>query len=629
GVPAELLDHIAIRASHPDYVGTNYFRQQSESRDQELRAETFKVVLRRGSWVAGRVMDEGGNPIAEAKISAGKFNYSGTQETKTDAQGAFGFRNLSLGEIPFSALAKGRKPETKTVEVKPGMPEILFRLGRGQVVRGIVKGESGEPLAGVGIHLESKTGGVSDTYQLDLNSGQDGRFEWDGAPDEALNFCFLKPGYESKRGHTLKPNEDNVITLRHARKIEGRVLDAATEQPLKKFRVGIGRYSGADSFHADYPGMKDYADANGRFILGLSEESIDAVKAEADDYAAEVQRLPEAQNGVVQVVLRLKASKALHGVLIAPDGAPVAGGTVAISSGQPGGMPSLKNARLVDNSRQGKVVTTDAAGAFVLPSPPETGALVAADEKGFSFTSVQQVRDSGRLVLQAYGQIEGTYTRNGQPVSGQEFTLSMKASGFSFDWNEYKATTDDHGRFTFDQVPPGAGQVMRLISRSPNSWTHSYGADVTVLPGQTAQVALGDSGATLTGRIRFESPPAERENLSLQGNVYTSLPPLPGHMSAEEAQAFSQTPEGRERSRHAKTFVVNISDDGTWNVDSIPPGTYGITVSAYKVGAQLWDRTTVAIGSAKVAVPQGATPQTQISVDEVILRPYVPSAPHP
>ena len=131
-LPADLLHHIGIRASHPDYVGTNYFGQQSESRDQELRAGTFKVVLRRGSWVAGRVLDEGGNPIAGATVSAGKYNYPGTQETKTDARGAFGFRNLSLGEIPFSALAKGRKPEIRTVEVKPDMPEILFRLGRGQ-----------------------------------------------------------------------------------------------------------------------------------------------------------------------------------------------------------------------------------------------------------------------------------------------------------------------------------------------------------------------------------------------------------------------------------------------------------------------------------------------------------------
>ena len=272
GVPADLLDHIGIRASHPDYVGTQYFGQRSAGIDQQLRAGTFKVVLRRGSWVAGRVIDETGNPIAGATVAAGKYNYPGTQETKTDARGAFGFRNLSPGEIPFSALAKGRKPEIRTVEVKPDMPEILFRLGPGQKIWGMVKAETGEPVEGVRIALESKTGGVSDTYQMELNSDKDGRFEWDGAPDEALNFCFLKAGYEAKRRQTLKPNEENVITLRHARKIEGQVLDAATEQPVTKFRIGIGRDPTAGAFYADYPGMKDYADANGRFTLVVSEE---------------------------------------------------------------------------------------------------------------------------------------------------------------------------------------------------------------------------------------------------------------------------------------------------------------------------------------------------------------------
>ena len=583
GMPADLLDHIGIRASHPDYVGTGYFAQDRQSWDQELRAGTFKVVLRRGSWAAGRVIDESGNPIAGATIAAGKF---GTQETKTDARGAFGFRNLSMGEIPFSALAKGRKPEIRTVEVKPDMPEILFRLGPGQTIRGIVKVDTGEPVAGVRIALESKTGGVSDTYQLELNSEKDGRFEWDGAPDEALNFCFLKTGYEAKRRQTLKPNEENVITLRHGRKIEGRVLDAASEQPVTKFRVGIGPNSGADSFDADDPGMKDYADANGRFILGISEESIGAVKAEADDYAAQVEPLPEAQDGVVQVVLHLKKSAALHGVLVTPDGAPVAGGTVAISSGPPVGMVTLKNARLVDLGRQGKVVTTDAAGQFALPSPPETGTVMAAEEKGFGFASVQQVRDSGRLVLQAFGRIEGTYSRGGQPVAGQEFTLSMGDPGISLDWGQYRTSTDENGRFTIDRVPPGAGQVVRLVSTSPNSLTHSYGADVTVLPGQTAQVALGDSGATLTGRIRFESPPTEGEKLSLQGSLSTVMPPMPGGMSAEEARAYFQSPERKARVQQLKHFAISIADDGSWNVDSIPPGTYRLNITASKTGSR-------------------------------------------
>jgi RNA polymerase sigma factor (sigma-70 family) len=618
GVPGDLIHNIGIRASHPNYVWTKHDRQQSKNLDQELRAGTFKVVLQRAWWVVGRVIDESGNPISGATISAGKYNYADMQETKTDARGAFGFRNLSQGKIPFSALAKGRKPEIRIVEVKPEMPEVLFRLGPGQKVWGIVKAETGEPLASVRIDLESKNGTIPDTYHLELNSDKDGRFEWDGAPDEAPNFCFIKSGYEIKRRQTLKLNEENVITLRHERKIEGQVLDAATEQPVTKFRAGTGPYPGADPFYADYPGMKDYADANGRFSLKVDEAETGAVKVEADDYAAQVERLPEAKNGVVHVVLRLKPSKALQGVLVTPDGAPAAGGTVAISNGRPNEMPSLGNARLVHADRQGKVVTTDAAGEFVLPSPPEVGTVVAAQEKGFGIASIQQVRDNGLLVLQAFGRIEGTYTRGGQPVAGQEFML--RDTDVSFAWSQYKATTDENGRFIFEQVPPGECRIIRLVKES-NGWVHRYGADVKVFPRQTAQVALGDSGATLTGRIRYESPPAEVEKLSLRAFLRTVPPPLPGGMSTEETRAYYQTPEGKAISRQEKTFVVNISDDGSWNVDSIPPGTYRVNVTASKPGTQQWENPPVATGTAQVVVPQGATPQTQISVDEVVLRP--------
>jgi RNA polymerase sigma factor (sigma-70 family) len=626
GVPADLLHRIGIGASHSDYVGVSDYGRQSDSREQELRAGTYKVVLRRGSWVAGRVIDEIGDPIAGATVSAGKYNHQGTQETQTDARGAFGFRNLNPGEVQFSALAKGRKPEIRTVEVKPGMPEILFRLAKGQKVWGIVNSQSGKPIEGVRISLESKTGGVSDTYPLELKSGEDGRFEWDGAPDEPQNFCFLKVGYEAKRRQTLKLNEENVITLRTTRKIEGQVLDDATGQPVTKFRIGIGRDPGIGAFYADYPGMRDYADANGRFSLGASEEETRAVKVEADDYASQIKQLPESQDGMVQMELRLKPSAGLRGVLVTADGAPVAGATVAVSRGQPGAMLSLRNARLEDMGHQGNVAKTSAAGEFVLPSPPETGTVLAAAQEGFGSATIQQVRDSGRLVLQPYGRVEGTYTRGGQPVAGQEFTLSMREAGISFDFAEYKAATDENGRFFIARVPPGEAQVIRLVKTSENSWTHDYGADVTVVSGQAVQVAVGDNGAMLTGHIRFESPPAEGEKLSFGGSLSTAQPPLPGKMSAEEMRAYFQSPEGKARAKRMKSFAVTFAADGTWTADSVPPGTYNLHITASMAGSLPWEAPPVATGNAQVVVPEDATPQTQIPVDEVILKPSARAA---
>ena len=621
GLPGDLLGNVDFRAKAPDCVETRTRVGEDASTLQQLRAGTFRVVLRRGLTVAGKVTDENGNSVAGATITAGRQNFAGTREVKSDAQGAFVISGLNAGEIQFSALAKGRKPEVRNIEVKSGMPEILFKLGPGRVIRGIVQDENSQPISSVRLSLESRTGGVSDTYPFEMTTGSDGRFEWDGAPDETVNFAVLKSGYEVRRRQTLKPNEENVVTLRHCRKIEGWVLDATTEQPVTKFRVGLGR--GGGSFFANYPGMKDYAEPNGRFTLEANEEDIAAVKAEADDYAERIEKLPEAQNGVVQVVLRLKPSAALRGVLLSPEGAPVAGGTVAFTSGQPGVVGvSLRNGRLDNRGSQGKIVTTDASGQFTLTSPPESGLVAGAAEMGFAIAPIQQVRDSGRLVLQTFGRIEGTFKVGGQPVAGQEFTFSMMNLGVMFDFGSYKATTDEQGHFSMEKIPPGEGQIVRLVKMSPNSWRHSHSTDVVVEPGKTTQVTLGDSGAVLKGHVSFETPPADGEKLTLSGDLNTPMPQRPPSFhSAEEARAFFESPEWKAQMKQIKRFGVAVNTDGSLMLDSIPPGDYTLSIVATKPGNQPWEATPVARGEMTITVPENANPFSPITLGELVLKP--------
>lgn len=628
GLASEILDRIGVDVKHPDYVGTNFTVRSASSIEQQLRAGTFKVVLRAGQDVLVAVTDDLGTPLSGATVWAGSCYTRERQDNKTDAQGRVSFRNVISGDVQFSVTAKGRKPAVKTVSVKPGMGEIVFKLDRGQVIRGLVQNEAAEPLPDTRISLESPMGGVAESYEFSATTDKDGRFEWDGAPDEPVSFYFGKTGYEQKRRQQLKPNEENIITLRKSREVRGWVLDAETEKPITKFRVAVGQFFSLDTFYADSRGTKDFSDANGAFTLSLDEEQTSAIKAEADDYAEQAQRLPKAENGVVQVIFHLKPSAALRAVLVMPDGTPVPGATVALTSGRPGpGVNvSLRNGRLTDSGRGIKIATTDASGQFVLPSPPESGMVVGTAEMGFALAPIQQVRDSGRLVLQAFGRIEGTFKIGGQPGAGQDFMFSMMNAGISLDFGTYKVTTDEAGRFSIEEVPPGEGQIVRLVKTTPNSWMHSHQTDVIVEPGKTTQITIGDSGAVLKGHVSFETPLPNDEKLTISGRLSTQMPGQPSRFqTADEARAFYDSPEWKERMKQMKNFAVSVNADGSLTLDSIPPGTYTLNVTASKAGSRPFENPPVAEGRTTVTIPEGANPYSPINLGEIVLKP-IPQA---
>jgi hypothetical protein len=630
GVPKELLDNISFNITHADFTATNFNLRGKSDDEAKLRAGTHKIVLKRGLIVTGRVLDESDNPVKEARVWVGRPYYSGTQETKTDATGAFRFQGVPEGSQSFSVLAKDLKPVVTNLTVKTGLAEIIFRLGPGLTLRGIVKNETGEPVSGVRISLENERGGVSQDYNFEMTTDSAGRFEWNGAPETELKFSFLKQGYESKRQQPLKTTAENVITLRKGRTVQAWVVDAETEQPITKFRAGAGRNHGfgdSDQFYAEYPGMKNYTDANGLFTLELNEEQVNAIKAEADDYAGKVEKLPAAENGVVQVTLRLKPSASVRGVLVNAAGQPVPGASVALTKdGSMGGTQvQFRKGRLTGSGRDTTIVTTDAEGKFTLGSPPETGGLViAAADAGFARSTVDEVRHTGRLVLQEYGRIEGSIKIAGAPSAGQEFMFSLMNIGVNLDWESYRTTSDADGKFSFEKIPPGEGELVRLIKTSPSSWMHSHKTTVTVAPGQTAPVSFGAEGAVINGQVRLEIPPGEGEEFNFSGSLNSKMPAFNQKFATPaEATAFYQSAEWREQSKQRKYYGVAINPDGSFSVDSIPPGEYTLSVSATKPkpGGESWNRATVASGSTTVTVPDSASPYTPIGLNILVLKP--------
>ena len=267
---------------------------------------------------------------------------------------------------------------------------------------------------------------------------------------------------------------------------------------------------------------------------------------------------------------------------------------------------SLQNGRLQTRTRVQSVVT-DASGQFTIGSPLESGPVIAAAPVGIATVSIQQVRESGRVQLQPYGGIEGSFIVGGQPVAEQVFRFSAVDGDVVF---TAQAITDEEGRFAFTGIPPGEGELVRLIRRSGNFSQPSHNQQVRVRAGQITQVKLGETGAILQGRIRFESPPAVGEKLTFYGNM------IPW-MSAAEQAARLNSPAWRSLD---SSYEVVVAADGSFRVDSVPPGTYLLTIGARKSEDEPDGGGAVASGRATITVPEGDNPNAPIRLEEILLR---------
>jgi len=626
-LPPGLLDHIAVRAEHPDFIGASATVGASKETEKEFREGTHRLTLKRGIEVRGRVTDTQEKPIAEATVWAGMRNFATRRETRTDSEGRFVFHNVTEGSTQFSVAEKGHKPESKSVNVKDGAEEVRFRLSAGRVIRARVQNESGDPIPGVRVVLEGE-GDIGRSYEFSTTTDADGRFEWDGAPDERAQFYFGSGDYEQKRDCELKPDIDNIVTLHKKRQVQGQVLDAGTGQAITTFKIAAGRkYPGQEGrFYADWPGSSEFTDPQGRFSVELNEEQTNGIQAGADDYADETQSLPEANQGIVRVVLRLKPSKTLQGIVVAADGKPVAGASVLITgAGLGGSSAQLTHGHLRTYGNGAKSATTDEGGHFRITSPPETGIVVAAGDPGFVKAPLTEVQASGVLTLQPYGRIEVTSKVGNEPGVGQAWFLTLPLVTVNPDFDTYKATTDAQGRLAIEQVPAGPCTLVRLVQTSPNSWQHSYQTPVTVTPGETTRVTLGGTGATLSGHVSLETS----GNTAVTISGYLNSPPLdiPSGLSAEDRQAFLQSPEWQEQIRNRKSYAVTVGADGALRLDSIPPGTYTLIVIAVEPGAQPWSSKTVAQFQTPITVPSGADPSSPMALGELHLAPVEEKQP--
>ena len=644
GVPLSLLPDLYLGAKHPDYVAADgHVIGEDAKLTKQLTNQTYVIKLAHGFEVTGVVLGPDDQPFPGAKVKAGhRWDSESSHQATSGSDGRFRLLNVKSELQAVTASADGYTPATKAITPGTNVTELTLKLTRGGSLKGIVLDPEGQPVPDAQIMYEPRN---NDYEQMQRNNiewngttDEQGRFEWKSAPEGELEFSVVKEKFSIKRGVKLKAGaEDNVIRLSRPRKILGVVGDSKTGQPLTKFFVWAaeGDASGFRSWSES--DKHEYNDPEGHFTFDLADDSQNVIQVGAEDYLPQFVVLPAPQGDYVTVTVLLEANLTTEGTVVDAAGQPVPDVAVGVVGKDWNSGIQLGRGRIMSSgSNRNNLTRSDAQGHFRPPGVPDPRLLIAITPTGFGETTWAEFEQTKTIVLQPFGRIEGTLYVGGKPAEGQGMMLNLNQPGsgaLSGDWNAFKVETDKDGKFAIEQVPPGERDLVRLIQTQPNSWMHSHRTAVTVLPGQTTTVILGNIGAIVSGRLSSAAVTTGHTNVTLNGALHTPYPqPTVPFTTPAEYQAWAALPETIAAQRQQRSYGLVIQPDGSFSVDGVAPGSYTLDFYANmpKPEGKLWERIPLGNISQPVTVgEEAANALVPIDVGGLTLQPAPPPQPSP
>jgi uncharacterized GH25 family protein len=207
-----------------------------------------ELILKNSVEISGRVEAQTGGPVAGAQIYAqfdgasGKrggngfvSGLSGDPTAQTDAEGKFTLKGLPEGSWTIWAQAPGFASGTR-VSTKTSAGDVLLRLATGMKISGVVKDESGGPVAGVPVRAAKMQNQQNEWWwwgDAQVYTGPDGSFALEDVADGAYELtvsAMWQWGREvnvedTKLSGVNAGRDDVVITVKTGSVIEGTIVD--------------------------------------------------------------------------------------------------------------------------------------------------------------------------------------------------------------------------------------------------------------------------------------------------------------------------------------------------------------------------------------------------------------------
>lgn len=470
--------------------------------------------------------------------------------------------DLAAGRVRLAVGAAGMREAVRDVVLAPDRMHAdagTICPGRPFVIKGVVVGEDRRPLSGVTVRYDrtvamTRSDGafailVTAPAEAQLSASREGYVTWKRwfAPTEV--------------GSSLR------IELSRGARFTGRVVDAATRAPLKRFHLLCLSFSNRPERAFDQWLTAD----DGSFVTPVLRRDIERIIVEADDHQTAVMDLESVDADAVRDLGEIELAPALRikGRAVDDHDVPLTNVVVRARSEElPEWSAGERNSTLFEGS-------VDEDGHFDLPVRPGTYSL-ALRAPGFAPAvktglEVSSDLDVGTLALAPGCALRVRALRGGQPVSRAPIELHRGTADDQADVITRSSEDDGWARF-IDLASGDYTAVVRLDRRMAGTRTVSLDAREC---NDDTDIEIDIGGVLVRGFATRGGIPLTDSTISLFPIAEEDSPRLTVVRQRTDAQGRTVVEQILGKAAH--DILATTDSTGFFLFEDVKPGSYRLT----------------------------------------------------
>lgn len=600
-----------LQVTHPEFAGDRRWGELQDAQGittEQLRAGTAKLTLERGLSISGTITGPDGKPVTKGLViwNDDPYHAQGVNETQIDASGHYQTKRLAPGKYPITVLAPGFAPERRIIQAKQSQEQVDFQLDAGHPIKIQLVDASGKPVPNAYVQI-GPWRGIKAIYNhkhpnvpesgIPRNADERGIYTWGWAPADAVAYRISAQGYDVKEVTLVAKDKPHRVQLASAITIFGKVVDAASGEPVPLFRVIPVTAFRPDFYSTDFQGGSVAEGKDGRYRIEIDSYGQTGnryrVRIEAEGYRTALgQKSLAVGDAPLEEDFKLEAAPALRGTVVESNGDPADAFTVEV------GTPTVATHFRLEGADTSFGIGFDVRGSntFTLPATFELSRIRVFNRTGFAEVLRQPDEQIGTIVLQPWASVSGRLVQDGKPVPNEWinfYPLARRELTEARFQDSFTAKTDLDGYFHFDRLPPLSGTVRAYLGPWQDSaLTSSKSVPLGLQPGDRQEVTLGGDRATITGRIVATG--RNNDTLSKNWSLNYLVSRTSGVDYPRDAEPLSFDPSGPLQQRWLRqpdfdnwratreNYFVKLADDGRLRIVGVRPGEYDLVIQLYE-----------------------------------------------